>query len=120
MTDLDFALSAMVGPVLRAHSLPWRVEQDWTWEVLAADGACIAKCKTAGAAQCIVAEAERLHAVYSAPDPLDEKPRQRFKRIPCPECRGHKTGCGCTTCAGHGSILALSGARKQPKGGIEP
>jgi hypothetical protein len=33
---------------------PWRVDQDWTYEVIAADGKLVAKCPTAAAADAIV------------------------------------------------------------------
>lgn len=29
--------------VLKNNQLPWRVEQDWTWEVLTKDGTCVGK-----------------------------------------------------------------------------
>jgi hypothetical protein len=48
------------------HPLPWRVESDWTEEVRASDGYCIAKCRTQAEAQAII-------AVATAKAALDEK-----------------------------------------------
>lgn len=56
------ALHAVLDHALLAHPLPWRVEQDWTWEVIAADGATIAKCMTPSQAQAVVALAEQAAA----------------------------------------------------------
>jgi hypothetical protein len=36
------------------HPLPWRVISDWTEEVIASDGYCIAKCRTRAEAQAII------------------------------------------------------------------
>lgn len=41
------------------HPLPWRVEQDWTSEVLASDGYCIAKCSAVDAKE-VVAFAQEI------------------------------------------------------------
>lgn len=42
------------------HRLPWRIDHDWTYEVLAADGYCIAKCMDEDDAQGIIDTAERV------------------------------------------------------------
>jgi hypothetical protein len=39
------------------HQLPWRVESDWTEEVITSDGYCIAKCQTLEEAVSIIAVA---------------------------------------------------------------
>jgi hypothetical protein len=36
------------------HPLPWRVESDWTEEVITSDGYCIAKCRTRAEAEAII------------------------------------------------------------------
>ena len=36
------------------HPLPWRIEQDWTMEVIAADGHIVAKCSSREKAQRVV------------------------------------------------------------------
>lgn len=56
------ALRFVLLHALLSHPLPWRVDQDWTWEVLAADGATIAKCRTPEQAQAVVSLAERMAA----------------------------------------------------------
>lgn len=38
-------LNQVFFSVLLAHPLPWRVEWDWTHEVVARDGTIIAKCQ---------------------------------------------------------------------------
>jgi len=42
------------------NPLPWKVEQDWTWEVIAANGTCIAKFQKWSQAQEMVSAAEAL------------------------------------------------------------
>ena len=49
------------------HPLPWRVEQDWTHEVTAADGTIIAKCMTYDRAAAIVAMAQAIRADLDTP-----------------------------------------------------
>lgn len=44
------------------HPLPWRIDEDWTKEVIAADGACIAKFQTYAQAQEMIDAAEALRA----------------------------------------------------------
>lgn len=58
----DLVLSALL-----AHPLPWRVEQDWTHEVTAADGTIIAKCMTYDRAAAIVAMAQAIRADLDTP-----------------------------------------------------
>jgi hypothetical protein len=50
-------LHAIVSTQVIRHPLPWRVESDWTEEVIASDGYCIAKCVTTEEAEAIVAAA---------------------------------------------------------------
>jgi hypothetical protein len=50
-------LHAVVSTQLIGHPLPWRIESDWTEEVIASDGYCIAKCATTEEAEAIVAVA---------------------------------------------------------------
>jgi hypothetical protein len=37
------------------HPLPWRIERDWTWEVLDAEGKRVASCQTPERAEAVVA-----------------------------------------------------------------
>jgi hypothetical protein len=64
MKPEDLNMSAWAKELLfrqmMKHPLPWKVEQDWTWEVIAADGACIAKFQTWSDAQVMVSAAEAL------------------------------------------------------------
>lgn len=64
------ALRNVLDHAVISHPLPWRVEQDWTWEVTAADGAVVAKCQTCAEAQAVVSAAEAFHAwlTTEAPD----------------------------------------------------
>lgn len=48
-------LQAVLGWQVIRHPLPWRVESDWTEEVVASDGYCIAKCDFPEQAEAIVA-----------------------------------------------------------------
>jgi hypothetical protein len=43
------------------HKLPWRIEQDWTFEVTASDGYIVAKCQTHAEAQNIIDEANAMN-----------------------------------------------------------
>lgn len=45
---------------LMKHPLPWKIDQDWTWEVIAADGACLAKFIYPHQAEEMVSAAEAL------------------------------------------------------------
>ena len=36
------------------HPLPWKIEQDWTVEVIAADGHIVAKCSSTEKAQRVI------------------------------------------------------------------
>lgn len=48
------------------HPLPWHVERDWTHEVIAADGAIVAKCSGDARAAAVIALAERIRAELDA------------------------------------------------------
>ena len=61
MADLD-ALRDMLWHAVLLHPLPWRIEQDWAWEVIAADGTTVAKCQTPARAQAVVATTEAMMA----------------------------------------------------------
>jgi len=52
----------LVRYAMNTHPLPWRIEDDWTREVTAADGAIVAKCMTFARAEAIIAAAERIAA----------------------------------------------------------
>lgn len=55
------------------HPLPWRVESDWTEEVITSDGYCIAKCRTRAEAQAIIVVAtERAAAPSSRVSPKED------------------------------------------------
>lgn len=58
----DAALEAVFDSQLREHPLPWRVERDWAFEVIASDGAIIAKCPTRDGADAIISLAQERHA----------------------------------------------------------
>jgi len=49
------ALTAVVGPPLVKAPLPWRVERGWSFEVIASNGAVVAKCPTREEADAIIA-----------------------------------------------------------------
>ncbi len=56
------------------HPLPWKIEQDWTWEVIASDGHIVAKCPSREEADAVVAWAEAKEhelAVFEAELELD-------------------------------------------------
>jgi hypothetical protein len=56
------ALRDVVFQLTLKHPLPWRVESDWTEEVVASDGHCIAKCAETETAEAIIATANRIAA----------------------------------------------------------
>ncbi len=49
-----------VLPLLEKHPLPWRVEEDWTYEVTDSEDQVVRKCMTAAEAfdWCVVANGE--------------------------------------------------------------
>lgn len=48
------ALRDLVHPLLREHPRPWRIEVDWTVEVIDALGRCVGKFCTGEAAQLVI------------------------------------------------------------------
>lgn len=48
-----------IAQLVKQHPLPWTIDQDWTWEVIASDGCCVAKKMTHGEAAAFIAKAER-------------------------------------------------------------
>lgn len=48
------AARALVFHLVCEHPPPWRVEQDWSFEVIAADGHVVAKCSASQDAEAIV------------------------------------------------------------------
>lgn len=50
-----------------SHPLPWRIEEDWTREVTAADGFIIAKCANIEEAQIIIDAMEKLDKDLKTP-----------------------------------------------------
>lgn len=52
----------LIGQLLH-HKLPWEINHDWTFEVVASDGHIIARCQSSGEAQEIIDEAKALEVV---------------------------------------------------------
>jgi hypothetical protein len=52
----------LLRALLARHPLPWTIDQDWTWEVIAADGTCIAKFQKHDEAYDMVRYAEEFKA----------------------------------------------------------
>lgn len=53
-----------------------------------------------------VSDEDALRALVPEEEPPPKPvPRIRYERVTCPECHGRKGGCGCTTCAGHGTVM---------------
>lgn len=49
-----------VRGLLKRHPLPWRLEQDWTWEVIDANNTCLAKFRSDAAASELIDFATKL------------------------------------------------------------
>ncbi len=47
-----------INSLVAQHPLPWIIDRDWTYEVIASDGACVAKKMTYEAAATFVAIGE--------------------------------------------------------------
>jgi len=64
MNDLNMTEWAreLLWRQIKKHPLPWKVDQDWTWEVIAANGTCLAKFRYQHQAEEMVAAAEALQA----------------------------------------------------------
>lgn len=43
--QIEQTLLLVLDHLLLEHPLPWRIDRDWTYEVLASDNTVIAKCK---------------------------------------------------------------------------
>ena len=61
-TDDVETLADKVLAAMRKHPLPWRIDRDWTWEVIASDGHTVAKCMRPEQARAVVAQAEQIAA----------------------------------------------------------
>lgn len=48
-------LRSVLDVQLQTHPLPWRIERDWAFEVIAADGTCVAKYPTQAEAEALLA-----------------------------------------------------------------
>jgi predicted alpha-1,6-mannanase (GH76 family) len=64
--DYEKMARHLVFNQILAHSLPWRVEQDWMYEVTASDGYIIAKCPTEDEAEQIIELANQIRAEIDA------------------------------------------------------
>ena len=53
-----FVSPERIREILKRHPLPWIIEEDWTKEVLAADGCCVGKFQTYADAQRFIDSAE--------------------------------------------------------------
>lgn len=49
-----------IGGIVAKHPLPWIIDRDWTYEVIASDGACVAKKMTYESAAAFIATATAL------------------------------------------------------------
>ena len=54
-------LEAVLRNQLREHPLPWKVERDWSYEVVATDKTIIAKCMSYDEAERVVMFAKELY-----------------------------------------------------------
>lgn len=59
-TALKAALHHLLRDTIIGHPLPWHIVEDWTFEVVAADGKIVAKCMLREEADALIAEASRL------------------------------------------------------------
>ena len=64
--DLDLSNALTIQAMMEVltqqfiqHPPPWKIEYDWTHEVIASDGYCIAKCGDSAIAKKLVVWAER-------------------------------------------------------------
>lgn len=65
-TQTELLFNPILDQILERHPLPWTAKQDWTLEVIAADGTIIAKCLRSDQAQAIINFAERRQAVLNS------------------------------------------------------
>ena len=59
MPNQEMMLRELLFQALLNHPLPWRIEQDWTYEVTASDDYIIAKCRTRQEAEEFISFAEK-------------------------------------------------------------
>lgn len=60
--DVMQVLTDVLDYQLLTHPLPWTINHDWTCEVLASDGAIIAKCMKESQAQAVIDYAQKRRA----------------------------------------------------------
>lgn len=60
--EVELILKAVLGELLRKHSLPWTMDWDWCDRVIAKDGTIIAKCSNPELARAIIQYAEQYQA----------------------------------------------------------
>jgi hypothetical protein len=72
-TTLDYEAMArsLIFNQMLAHPLPWRIETDWTFEVMASDNYIVAKCGTRDGAEQIIDLANQIRAEIDAVE-MDE------------------------------------------------
>lgn len=58
-----------------AHPLPWHVDQDWTFEVIAADGKCVGQFMLAADAEEFIREAVAIRGAMEKAEPASEENR---------------------------------------------
>jgi len=62
----NLVLREVFFQVLLVHPLPWKVERDWTYEVIANDGVIVAKCKSNEDAETVIEFAKEFKAKLDA------------------------------------------------------
>lgn len=55
MTDQEWLLRQFINSALYKYPLPWRIEQDWTWEVMDVAGQIVMKCQSRSQAETLLA-----------------------------------------------------------------
>lgn len=91
-----------IGRALLLHQLitnplPWHIDHDWSWEIIADNKATIAKCQSSQEAKAIIKAAKALKkelgetekmVMYGRMEasPATKKTRSEIKRELCPKC----------------------------------
>ncbi len=64
--NLSIIVHVLVSEQLKIHPLPWRIERDWAYQVVAVDGAVIAQSHKTEVVECIVQVAEEINREQSS------------------------------------------------------
>lgn len=64
--DHAWLLCGFVSAIVDGHQWPWKIEQDWTWEVIDASGQVVTKCQRRSQAEALIELAREIREEQAA------------------------------------------------------